>query len=376
MKSTPPITLTKWVGFPITNTGTQSTVIGLQQLQTLLDGSTIELNFAVSLDGGITRVPFPKAVYTVRQIDPLMIDNSLMPLNGRLIHGWDPEPTVPPANTYQDRAATGGVLPYAYKSSDESVAYANSGSGRVFSVGNGSATITVTDRNSGITSYPVAVSNVLQIFNTNLTAIYRTCAAQAASRGGHVLTHDEWKEFYFAYAARHTGIPSEWCWTSTPAELIPGTTWLFGPDNGQVLSRPADHVAPGFGLIGLLPVEPEPPITIRSMYYSTPNAPALLPLLNGGQLPAPSGSQVGDQYQITISGNATPNSAFAFCISNTRPPAPTVYWQAAQVPPDGVVQVRNAAFFHPQQPSTPRGRYYFYQRIAGQPVELPWSFVL
>jgi len=68
MVSTPPVTLTKWVGFPITNTGAQSTTISLDKLKTLVDGSTIELHFEVSFDGGVTKVPFPVSTYTVKTL--------------------------------------------------------------------------------------------------------------------------------------------------------------------------------------------------------------------------------------------------------------------------------------------------------------------
>jgi len=376
MVSTPPVKLTNWVGFPIVNTGAQSTTISLNKLKTLLDGSTIELHFEVSFDGGLTRVPFPTTTYTIKQVDELTIDSSLMLLNGRLIHGWDPEPTSPPANTHKDRVATGGVLPYTYKSSNEAVAYVTELTGRVFSVGNGSATITITDRNGSITSYPVTVSNVLQMFNTNLTAIYQTCANQAASMGGHILTLDEWREFYLAYTPRHTGIPSDWCWTSTPTELVPGTTWLFGPDNGQSLAQYAGRVAPGFGLTGLLPVQPAQPITITNMYYNTPFAPALRPLPNGGQLPPPASEQIGDSFQITISGSATRNAPFVYCISYGKSPVPISGWLTVMVPASGIFQSQYAALFHPNTPGRPRGRYYLYQQIAGQPVELPWSLIL
>jgi len=364
-----------WQDLTITSGGEPSTTVALSDLKELKDGSSLRLIFEVSFDGGLTKVAFPIKTYIIKQADELIIDSSLMLLDGRLIHGWDPEPVTPPVNTYKDRAAAGGVLPYTYRSSNEAVAYADAITGRVFSVRNGSANITVTDRNGSITSYPVTVSNVLQIFNTNLTAVYQTCASQAANMGGHILTLDEWREFYYAYTPKHTGIPSEWCWTSTPTDLVPGTTWLFGPDHGQSLAQNAGYIAPGFGLAGLLPVNPEQPITISNMYYSTPFAPALRPLPNGGQLPPPASEQVGDSLQITISGTATPNTPFVYCISYGRSAVPISGWLTVTVPASGIFQHTNSALFHPSNPGRPRGGYYFYQRIAGQPVELPWSFI-
>ncbi|MGV8917626.1 MAG: hypothetical protein ACOH2R_07480 [Pseudomonas sp.] len=68
MTSTPPVTLTKWVGFAITNIGTQATTISLEKLKTLVDGSSIVLHLEVSSDGGVTRVSFPTQTYTIRQV--------------------------------------------------------------------------------------------------------------------------------------------------------------------------------------------------------------------------------------------------------------------------------------------------------------------
>ncbi|MGV8917627.1 MAG: hypothetical protein ACOH2R_07485 [Pseudomonas sp.] len=66
MTSTPPVTLTKWVGFAITSTGIQTTTISLDKLHTINDGSTIVLLLEVSFDG-VTRTPFPTQTYTVKQ---------------------------------------------------------------------------------------------------------------------------------------------------------------------------------------------------------------------------------------------------------------------------------------------------------------------
>lgn len=345
---------------------------GFWSISLIADSDPAENSFTARVGTELSR-PW---IITIEQVDELLIDSSLMILDGKLIHGWDLEPTTPPVHTSQERTAIGGVPPYTYGSSNATVAYVKPSTGLVFSVGNGSATITVTDQRGSLTSYPVTVSNVLQIFTTNLTALYQTCANQAASRGGHILTLQEWREFFYAYRPNHTGIPSEWCWTSTPSDLMPGTTWLFGPDNGQSLARPLDHLAPGFGLMGLLPVLPEPVITINNMYYSTPFEPALRSLSNGGQLPPPAGDLAGHQFQITINGVTTANAPFVYCISHTKPPAPTALWMTVMAPASGIVQNRYPGMFHPRQPATPLGRYHLYQRIAGQPVELPWSFIL
>ncbi|MGV8917625.1 MAG: Ig-like domain-containing protein [Pseudomonas sp.] len=162
MTSTPPINLTKWVGFPITSTGPQTTNISLDKLKTLVDGSSIELQVDVELNNDGTKTAFPPTRLVVRTAPELVFDPSDLLLNGRLllwsgktIYNW-------PANTRLQRVATGGTPPYSYSSSHPEIATVD-GDGLVTSQANGTATITVVDVRGQSKSYQAVVSNVVPV---------------------------------------------------------------------------------------------------------------------------------------------------------------------------------------------------------------------
>lgn len=103
-------------------------------------------------------------VVTIENRPPLTIDTSAMVLNGKLYVRADngAGPSSPPANTYRQRQASGGVPPYSYTSNNPAVASVDN-SGTVRSRGNGSAVITVKDQAGQSASYNVTVQNVIRM---------------------------------------------------------------------------------------------------------------------------------------------------------------------------------------------------------------------
>ncbi len=57
-----------WQNLPISSTGEPGTTVGVNNLKTLKDGSTLKLIFEVSFDGGLTSVLFPTRTLTIIKI--------------------------------------------------------------------------------------------------------------------------------------------------------------------------------------------------------------------------------------------------------------------------------------------------------------------
>jgi hypothetical protein len=115
----------------------------------IFDGST---NEALALN-------FPEATYTVTPV--FTIDRTQMNLNGFSVKipGW-PKTGVDSIDNTATRQPTGGTPPYSYASSNPAVAEVTATGGKVTGNINGTATITVSDRNGNRLTYPVAVTNV------------------------------------------------------------------------------------------------------------------------------------------------------------------------------------------------------------------------
>jgi uncharacterized protein (UPF0254 family) len=164
----------------------------------------------------------------ISSIPPLTINTAHVSLSGWIFRN-DPTPTNPPAGSFIDRTASGGVPPYRYTSSNPAVAEVNISSGRVISKGNGSAIITVSDGANQTASYPVSVSNVYRIFGTGAFNTYTECSKAAAALGGRIPSLAEWRSYISAYDG--TALPNEWCWASDSAGV--GKRWAIFPANGQ-----------------------------------------------------------------------------------------------------------------------------------------------
>ncbi|WP_339505502.1 hypothetical protein [Pseudomonas sp. RL_105y_Pfl2_101] len=100
--------------------------------------------------------------HTFTVVAPLVIDPSLMNLNGRAyVTPW-PRRAEAAGNT-GNRVASGGTPPYTYSSSNPGIVSVNASTGFVRGEWNGSATITARDQAGRTVTYPVSVSNVLRV---------------------------------------------------------------------------------------------------------------------------------------------------------------------------------------------------------------------
>ncbi|WP_177482399.1 Ig-like domain repeat protein [Pseudomonas sp. HMWF021] len=161
-------------------------------------------------------------------LPPLYFNTSPVALGGWIFRS-DTTPTNPPAGSFIDRQASGGVPPYQYSSSNPAVAEVNVSTGRVISKGNGSAVITVRDRANQAASYSVSVSNVHRIFGTGAFNTYTECSKAAGNQGGRIPSLAEWRSHINTYAGIR--LDMGWAWAADSAGLL--KRWSIFPATGQ-----------------------------------------------------------------------------------------------------------------------------------------------
>lgn len=152
-------------------------------------GSSASVTYEVTRNGAAPVVSAATTFNVQALLPALIVDTSDLVLNARHLR-TSATPAHPPAGAFAQRSATGGVAPYRYESSAPKIAEVDA-TGRVVSVGNGDATITVTDDGGQSVSYGVKTSNVLTFvlfsFNTY------TESTKAISNGGaHVPSLGDW----------------------------------------------------------------------------------------------------------------------------------------------------------------------------------------
>ncbi|MDE1169274.1 MAG: hypothetical protein PW845_28810 [Pseudomonas sp.] len=146
----------------------------------------------------------------------LVIAPGVMSLTGKAIRNtsWDYKRTGQEyIGNYDTRAASGGMTPYGYTSSNPAIAAVNASSGRVIGMRNGTATITVTDRNGAQASYTVTVSNVWQLYVNYSLIPYQSMLATVANLGGQPVLQADISLLlrYYAYPHPHQAV-SDWYW--------------------------------------------------------------------------------------------------------------------------------------------------------------------
>ena len=121
---------------------------GLRELE---DGSELRVEFKVGFTGSVKEqdaVTFPIRRYSIMATPKLMIDTSLLILDGLHVTLDDPlgelQRYADPVGTVERRQALGGTPPYRYHSSKPDIATVDE-KGTVRSVGNGKAIVTVID---------------------------------------------------------------------------------------------------------------------------------------------------------------------------------------------------------------------------------------
>ena len=170
------------------------------ELEKLAEGDTLDIYMKVAFDGGGdegSAVTFPVLdTMTLKKGSPLSIDPTPVVLSAVLVRSEWPIPN-PPAGTFLNRQASGGVPPYRYAAQNPMIVEINT-QGTIISKNNGSTTITVIDQKGASVSYMVTVSGVLNLFGTGIKSFYPNVAAQAASMGGRVPSVAEWLNFIVA----------------------------------------------------------------------------------------------------------------------------------------------------------------------------------
>ncbi|WP_249675163.1 Ig-like domain-containing protein [Pseudomonas abieticivorans] len=146
----------------------------------------------------------------------LVIAPGVMSLTGKAIRNtsWDYKRTGQEyIGNYDTRAASGGITPYGYTSSNPAIAAVNASSGRVIGMRNGTATITVTDRNGAQASYTITVSNVWQLYVNYSLIPYQSMLATVANLGGQPVSQADISLLlrYYTYPHPHQSA-SDWYW--------------------------------------------------------------------------------------------------------------------------------------------------------------------
>lgn len=158
---------------------------------------------------------------------PLSIDSTPATLSAPIIR-TEKRVTVPPAGAFVARMATGGVPPYRYSASSGAVEV-DEATGRVVSLRNGDAVVTVTDAKGATASYPVSVSGVLHLVDLGSEMMWGYASAAAAKAGGRVPHVEEWDAMRAVYGGE-PGIRENAAWSDTPANSV--TRYVVFPATG------------------------------------------------------------------------------------------------------------------------------------------------
>jgi len=132
------------------------------------------------------------------------------------------------ADNSAQRVAKGGVKPYTYASSNTAVARVQE-HGVVWSRGNGTATISVTDATGATLSYPITVSGVIRCSRLKPNT-YQEVVWDAERNNARLPTMQELREVYAAFGDKWPLEKTD-IWASTDAKLAKAPIKHFG--NGQ-----------------------------------------------------------------------------------------------------------------------------------------------
>ena len=132
------------------------------------------------------------------------------------------------ADNSAQRVAKDGVKPYTYTSSNTAIARVEE-HGVVWSRGNGTATISVTDATGATLSYPVTVSGVIKCSRLKPNT-YQEVGRDAERNNARLPTMQELREVYAAFGDKWPLEKTD-IWASTDAKLAKAPIKHFG--NGQ-----------------------------------------------------------------------------------------------------------------------------------------------
>jgi hypothetical protein len=206
---------------------------------TRISGGSLRLRYSVALESPIfsdnvirtetlVHMASPWLELTVAAAAvPLSIDSTPVALSGAMVR-LEASVTVPPEGTFIVRMATGGTPPYRYAASHGAVEV-DEATGRVVSLRNGEATVTVTDAEGAAASYPVKVSNVLHFVDINGLDTWYNAGRAAAANGMRLPSLAEWD----ALRASYGGAPptrQDAGWTSHQVDKF--NHYVVYPANG------------------------------------------------------------------------------------------------------------------------------------------------
>jgi hypothetical protein len=150
----------------------------------------LTLHFKAALRAGITEadaIVFPVVEYTVDKRPS--IDQSIMKLDGVSVRVNWPKTGRDSIGNTAVRVAVGGTPPYTYTSNNTAIASVSSTTGKVTGEGNGTAIITVKDKDKVTATYSVVVSNVFRLMQSNGPLSLHQAIAWRDSIGAFTLSY-------------------------------------------------------------------------------------------------------------------------------------------------------------------------------------------
>ncbi|MGF6496022.1 hypothetical protein ABIE56_004224 [Luteibacter sp. 621] len=193
----------------------------------VLYGGRVRIRYTVALQAdawhhdGIRSEPFihlesPWISLTVPMPElALSIDSTPATLSGKITR-LVKRVTVPPEGTFMARVATGGVPPYRYASNSGAVEV-DEATGRVVSLRNGTALVTVTDAKGATASYPVTVSHVSHLVDLDRQGGWDIAVSLAGQHKAGIPTLDDWDGMRAAYGGV-PGVRADAGWSSVQAD--------------------------------------------------------------------------------------------------------------------------------------------------------------
>lgn len=159
-------------------------------LKELGHNKKLTLHFKAALRAGITEadaIVFPVVEYTVDKRPS--IDQSIMKLDGVSVRVNWPKTGRDSIGNTAVRVAVGGTPPYTYTSNNTAIASVSSTTGKVTGEGNGTAIITVKDKDKVTATYSVVVSNVFRLMQSNGPLSLHQAIAWRDSIGAFTLSY-------------------------------------------------------------------------------------------------------------------------------------------------------------------------------------------
>ncbi|PKA67494.1 Ig-like protein group 2 [Pseudomonas baetica] len=144
-------------------------------------------------------------------------------------------PLHTPPGSIHSQPASGGSGPYSYSSSNTGIAKILDANGRVAAIGNGTATITVTDQSGQRASYILTIYGIKNVTFWGYVTWHGHLQHQWRP---YCLTLSQFQTFWQTYASvgnipAYFGWPQSIYWTSTNNDYVYDVAWAFNLNNGS-----------------------------------------------------------------------------------------------------------------------------------------------